>query len=187
MVFKGARSAPPAFLFTVETRLRNDPMFVFRVGGKPFPSFVQATFVCFRAMAAACEDRLFAVVLRLRCRPRTHAMNPESRVNLSGSVETFLTLLASPPIAVVMRTAPAPRLLLSPPCMHKPVVSGAKHNCPVSIWHNWSTFCEWNHVMNVQRTQAVARQVRKGTLSVVCENARAVVPPGLRVVDSRHW
>lgn len=41
--------------------------------------------------------------------------------------------------------------------------------------------------MHVKVALAAARQMREGAVSVVRENAVAIVAPGLGVVQSRHW
>ena len=56
----------------------------------------------------------------------------------------------------------------------------------VSTWKRVATLGERLDVMDVQGTPAFTSQVRKGALSVVCEDVRAVVAPGLVVVQDGH-
>lgn len=104
---------------------------------------------------------------------------------LYNAVEATLTRLAGLTSSMVVRTRLPPLLAVEEPMQH-PVMPGAEDCDALVAGERVTALGERLDVMDMQGTPALTSQVCEGALSVVCEDVRAVVAPGLLVVQGGH-
>lgn len=116
-----------------------------------------------------------------------HAQTLQQEPQFLGCVETRLALLSRLARAVLVWTRLPVPLPVEKTVQH-PVVAGAEPlNAIILPWELRTAISDRRDVMKLEHAHAVTSQVCQSALGVVREAVPAVVPPGLGVVQSRHW